>query len=116
VTTPALATRPLGVRVLRFAGWVSLAMAIVALGLGAILGFDELAKIWLVVGGILLVTTIASFLGARPTRGGLVSALVACTLLLLLPPVGTIFTVVIAIIASQTWPQLADYYRLRRAA
>ena len=116
MTATAVGTRPLGVRVLRVAGWISLGLALVALGIGAILRFDELAKIWLVVGGLLLATAITAFLGARPTRGGLVSALIACTLMLLLPPVGTIVTFVIAIIASQTWPQLRDYYRLRRAS
>jgi hypothetical protein len=109
-------TRPFCIRILRFAGWASLVFALIAFGIGAILGFDELAKIWLALGVLLLLTAITAFLGARPTRAGLVSALVACTLLLLVPPVGTILTVVIAIIASQSWPELRDYYRLRRYA
>jgi uncharacterized membrane protein YjjP (DUF1212 family) len=100
---------------LRFAGWATLGLGAAAFGIGALLGFDELAKIWLAIGGLLLAASVTSFLGARPTRYGLVSALVACALLLLLPPLGTILTVVIAIVASQTWPQLRDYYRLRRA-
>jgi hypothetical protein len=108
------AERPLPVRVLRACGWAALVLAAIAFGIGALLGFDELAKIWAVIGGILLVTSVAALLGARPSRAGLVSALIACVFLLLLPPVGTIATMIMVIIASQSWPQLRDYYRLRR--
>lgn len=108
--------RPLPVRVLKLAGWAMLLLALVAFAVGAILGFDELAKIWAVIGGILLVTALLAFLGTRPTAGGLVSAMVACTLLLLLPPVGTVLTIGMAVIASQSWPQLREYYGLRRRA
>jgi hypothetical protein len=108
--------RPLPVRVLKLAGWAMLGFAAVAFGIGAILRFDELAKIWAAVGGILLVTATLAFLGTRPTVGGLAAAMVACTLLLLFPPVGTIITIVIAAIASQSWPQLREYYGLRRRA
>jgi hypothetical protein len=108
--------RPLAVRILRGAGYAATIASVLAFGIGALLGYEELAKIWLVVGGVLLAAAIAMFVGARPTRLGLGSALVACTLLLLLPPVGTILTVVIALIASQSWPQLRDYYGLRRTA
>ena len=112
----ATVERPLPVRVLKLAGWAMLGFAAVAFGIGAILKFDELAKIWAAIGGILLVTAALAFLGTRPTLGGLVSALVACTLLLLLPPVGTILTIGIAVIGSQNWPQLREYYGLRRRA
>ncbi|MEX2554948.1 MAG: hypothetical protein WEB06_04895 [Actinomycetota bacterium] len=108
--------RPLPVRVLRLAGWAMLGFAAVAFGIGAILKFDELAKIWAAIGGILLVTAALAFLGSRPTIGGMTAAMVACTLLLLFPPVGTIITIVIAVIASQSWPQLREYYGLRRRA
>jgi hypothetical protein len=108
--------RPLPVRVLKLAAWMMLGFAAVAFGIGAILEFDELAKIWAVIGGILLVTALLAFVGTRPTVGGLVSAMVACTLLLLLPPVGTVTTIAIAVIASQSWPQLREYYGLRRRA
>jgi hypothetical protein len=89
---------------------------VLALGIGALLGFDELAKIWAVVGGVMLAAGICAFAGARPTRGGLLSGMVACLLMLILPPVGTVVTIVIAIVASQSWPQLRDYYGLRRTA
>ena len=116
MTAAVMSTRPLAIRVLRVVSWISLGLSVVALGIGAILGFDALARIWLAVGLLLLVTAIASFFGTRPTRTGMVSALVACTLMILFPLVGTVLTFVIAILASQTWPQLRDYYRLRRAA
>lgn len=106
--------RPLPVRVLKLAGWATLVLAAVAFGISAILSFDELAKIWAVIGGILLLTTVAAFIGTRPTVGGLISGLVACALLLLLPPLGTLLTIAIALIASQSWPQVRDYYGLRR--
>lgn len=108
--------RPLPVRVLKLAGWAMLAFAGVAFAIGGILKFDELAKIWAVIGGILLITAALAFLGTRPTVGGMVSAMVACTLLLLLPPVGTVLTIGIAVLASQSWPQLREYYGLRRGA
>jgi hypothetical protein len=106
--------RPLPVRLLRLAAWAMLLLAALAFGIGAILEFDELAKIWAVIGGILLMTALMALLGTRPTRGGLVAGLVACTLLLLLPPVGTVLTIGIAVVASQSWPQLREYYGLRR--
>lgn len=108
--------RPLPVRVLKLAAWMMLAFAGVAFAIGAILDFDELAKIWAAIGGILLVTAGLAFLGTRPTVGGLVSALVACTLLLLFPPVGTVITIVIAVIASQSRSELRDYYASHRRA
>lgn len=108
--------RPLPVRVLKLAAWVMVAFAGVAFGIGAILEFDELARIWAVIGGILLITAALAFLGTRPSIGGLISAMIACALLLLLPPVGTALTIGIAVIASQSWPQLRDYYGLRRRA
>ena len=103
-------SRPLPVRVLRFAGWVTLVLAFIAFGIGALLEFDELAKIYAVVGGILLLTSVTAFLGTRPSRAGFVAGMVACTLLIFLPPIPIIF----ALIASQTWPQVRDYYGLRR--
>ncbi|HJR19381.1 MAG TPA: hypothetical protein VJ922_06655 [Actinomycetota bacterium] len=109
-------SRPLPVRVLGFAGWAALLLSLVAFGIGALLGFDELAKIWAVIAGILLFTAIMAFLGTRPTTGGLVAGLVACTLLLLIPPIGTVITIAIALIASQSWPQIREYYGLRRKA
>ena len=115
MTAPvAVAGRPLAVRVLRATGWLALACSVLATGIGALLGFDELAKIWIAVAVILFLVAGTALLGARPTRGGLASALVACTLLLLLLPVGTVITVALALIASQTWPELRRYYRLER--
>jgi hypothetical protein len=107
------ATRPLAVRVLRLTGWIALPAALLAFAIGAILGFDELAKIWAVVAVLLLAIAATAFLGSHASRGGLASGLVCCTLLLLLPPVGTIMTIVIGLIASQTWPELRAYYGLR---
>jgi hypothetical protein len=108
--------RPLPVRVLKVAAWAMLGFAAVAFGIGAILKFDELARIWAVIGVILLATAGLAFMGTRPTIGGLVSAMIACALLLLLPPIGTLFTILIAVVASQSWPQLREYYGLRRRA
>ena len=111
-----VADRPLPVRVLRLIGWATLGLSLIAFGIGALLGFDDLAKIWAVVAGMLFLTAVFSFLGTRPSTGGLAAGMVACTLLFLIPIVGTVVTVAIAIIASQTWPQLRDYYGLRRRA
>ena len=110
------AARPLPVRVLRLAGWGALTSSLVAFTIGALLEFDELAKIWAVVAGLLLLTAMFSFLGTRPSAGGLAAAMVACTLLFLIPVIGTLLTVAIAIIASQTWPQVRRYYGVGRGA
>jgi hypothetical protein len=108
--------RPLAVRLLRGAGWAALGVGGVSLGIGALLGFDELARIWAVIAGILLAAAAAALGGARPGRAGCASALVACALLLLLPPVGTLVVVFIALVASQTWPEVRAYYRIRGRA
>jgi len=116
-------TRPAAVRVLRATGWVAtiagVAVTVPSVAIGVSNGFDELAKVWVVLivsGSVLFAAGIAAFLAGRPTRGGLVFGLIACTLLLLLPPLGTVLTLVIAIVASQTVSQLRDYYGLRRRA
>ncbi|MGH2725634.1 MAG: hypothetical protein ACRDKS_01530 [Actinomycetota bacterium] len=108
--------RPLPVRVLHAAGWLALACSAISFGIGVLLGFDELAKIWAVIGGIAFVAAVTALLGARPTRGGFAAGMIACTLLLLLPPVGTVITIGIAILASQKTSELRDYYGLHRRA
>ena len=108
------APRPVVVRVLRAAGIGAIAMGVVALAVGAILGFDNLAVLWAVVAGLLAAIAAAAFAGTRPSRAGLVSGLVACGLMLLLPPVGTVLTIAIGLLASQTWPQLREYYGVTR--
>jgi hypothetical protein len=120
---PTVGTRPLAVRVLRVVGWVGtvagLALAVPSLAIGGAQGFDELAKIWIAVaaiGVLLFLAGITALLAGRPTRAGMAFGLVSCTLLLLALPLGTVLTVVIALIASQSWPQLRDYYGLRRTA
>lgn len=107
---------PLPVRVLRMTGWATFALSLIAFGIGALLGFDDVAKIWAVVAGMLFLTAVFALLGTRPSAGGLVAGMVACTLLFLIPVVGTMLTVAIAIIASQTWPQVREYYRVSRRA
>jgi len=107
-------TKPLALRVLRGVGIASAVAGVVALGIGALLHFDELAKIWAVVGGFLLAIAVTALLGLKPSRAGMFFAMLACLLLLVFPPVGTIVTAIIAIIASQSWSQLRDYYQLRR--
>jgi hypothetical protein len=107
--------RPLAVRVLRFAGIAALVVGVIAFGIGALLRFDELAKIWAAIGSFLLAIGVTALLGVKPSKGGLLSGMVACLLMLVFPPVGTLVTAVIAIIASQSWPQLREYYRLRRS-
>ena len=102
--------RPLAVRLLRITGWAALGLGAAALAIGAVLRFDELAKIWAVVAVLLGAVGVTAFLGSHPSGGGLASGLVCCTLLLLLPPVGTIITIVVGLIASQTWPELRAYY------
>ena len=113
--------RPAAVRVLRVTGWVAtiggLAICVPSLAIGARDGFDELAKIWVAlaaVGTLFLLAGLTALLAVRRTRAGLAFGLVSCTLLLLLLPLGTLLTIVIAIVASQSWPQLREYYGLRR--
>ncbi|TMK23375.1 MAG: hypothetical protein E6G68_00175 [Actinobacteria bacterium] len=115
------AEKPAAVRVLRTTGWVAtiagLAIAVPSFAIGAANGFDELAKVWvaLAAAGVLLVLAgVTALLAGRRTPAGLAFGLVSCTLLLLLLPLGTLLTVVIAIVASQSWPQLREYYGLRR--
>jgi hypothetical protein len=117
--TPA--DRPAAVRVLRVTGLVAtvagLAVAGPSLAIGAANGFDELAKVWIAIaaaGVLLILAGVTALLAGRRTPAGLGFGLVSCTLLLLLLPIGTLLTVVIAIVASQSWPQLRDYYGLRR--
>jgi len=107
--------RPLAVRVLRLAGIAAIVVGVITLGIGALLRFDELAKIWAAIGGFLLAIGVTALLGVKPSKGGLLSGMTACLLMLVFPPVGTVVTAVIAIIASQSWPQLREYYRLRRS-
>ena len=107
--------RPLAVRVLRGAGIAALVVGIIAFGIGALLHFDELAKIWAAIGGFLFAIGITALLGAKSSKGGLLSGMIACLLMLVFPPVGTLVTAAIVIIASQSWPQLRDYYRLHRS-
>ena len=123
MTVPVEEPRPLAVRVLRVTGWIGtvlgLALAVPSLAMGGVLGFDELAKIWIgvaAVGVLLLLAGITALLAGRRTPGGLVFGLVSCALLMLVLPLGTFLTVAIAIIASQSWPQLREYYGLRRRA
>lgn len=110
----ATETRPLAVRVLRLAGWAAFGVGLIAVGIGALLRFDEPATIWIVIAAILLLIAATALLGARRWRAGPVFGLIACALMLLLLPVGTLVTIAIALIASQTWSQLRDYYGLRR--
>lgn len=115
--------RPLAVRVLRVTGWIGLvlgaALAVPSLTIGGVQGFDELAKAWIVVaaiGVLVFLAGVTALLAGRRSPGGLAFGLVSCTLLLLVLPLGTFLTVVIGLIASQTWPQLREYYGLRRRA
>ncbi len=110
------AAKPLAVRVLRGAGFAALVSGLIAFGIGALLKFDELAKIWGAVGGFLIAIGVTAVLGANPSKAGLIAALTACLLMLVFPGVGTIVTMVIVIIASQSWPELRDYYGVRRRA
>jgi hypothetical protein len=117
----ATTKRPLAVRVLRGAGVAAtilgLAFAIPSFLIGGAQGFDELAKIWgfLAVMGVLLTAAgVTALLAGRRTPAGLVFGLVSCALLLLILPLGTLVTVIVAIVASQSWPQLRDYYGLSR--
>ena len=107
-------TRPLALRVLRVVGVASAVGGVVALTIGALLHFDHLARIWAVVGGFLLAIGVTALLGLKPSRAGMFFGMLACLLLLVFPPVGTLVTATIVIIASQSWPQLRDYYRPRR--
>ena len=102
--------RPIAVRVLRVAGVAAAVFAVLAFAIGAILGFDELAVLWAFIAGLLLAISLTAIAGTRPSRAGLVSGLVACVLMLLFPPVGTLLTIAIGLVASQTWPQLREYY------
>ena len=110
----AVEIRPLAVRVLRVAGIAAAVCGVVAFVVGALLGFDNLAVLWAVVAGLLAAIAAAALAGTRPSRAGLVSGLVACCLMLLLPPVGTLLTIAIGLLASQTWPQLREYYGVTR--
>ncbi|MFY9585839.1 MAG: hypothetical protein WAT66_00130 [Actinomycetota bacterium] len=114
MTTTAVEVRPLAVRVLRVAGLAAAAFGLLAFVIGAILGFDNLAVLWAVVAGLLAAIAAAALAATRPSRAGLASGLVACCLMLLLPPVGTLLTIAIGLLASQTWPQLREYYGVTR--
>jgi len=108
------ATKPAAVRLLRGAAVTALVAGTIAFGIGAILRFDELAKIWGVVGGLLLAIAATAYAGARPSRAGVLWGMVACLLMLFVVGPGTLATVIIAIVASQSWPQLRRYYGLER--
>ena len=114
MTITAVPVRPVAVRVLQVAGVAAAILGVLAFAIGAILGFDELAVLWAVVAGLLLAIALAALGGTRPSRAGLVSGLVACGLMLLLPPVGTLLTITIGLVASQTRSQLREYYGLSR--
>lgn len=121
MTTAIAEVRPVAVRVLRVAGWAAtglgLATGAVGFAKGASDGFEDLAAGWAVpaaIGVLLVLAGIAGLLAGLRNPAGLTSGLVACTIFLLLVPLGTAVTVAIAVIASQTWPQLRAYYRLTR--
>jgi hypothetical protein len=114
MTVAVGASRPLAVRVLRVSGIAAAVAAVLAFAIGALLGFDELAVLWALIAGLLLAISLTALAGTRPSRAGLASGLVACGLMLLFPPVGTLLTIAIGLVASQTRPQLRDYYRVAR--
>jgi len=123
MTATTMPARPLAVRVLRATGWIATvtgaATAIPSFAVGASTGFGDLARVWVAlatIGVILLLAGVTALLAAHPSPAGLGSGLVACTLLLILLPVGTAVTVAVGLIASQSWPQLRDYYGLTRRA
>lgn len=114
-------TKPLAVRVLHVTGWVAtvagLAVAVTSLAIGGSEGFADLAVVWVVPAGIgilLVLAGVTALLAGRRSVTGLAFGLLSCTLLLLLLPVGTVITISVALIASQSWPQLREYYGLRR--
>lgn len=104
--------RPLPVRVLRFGGWFTLLLAGIAFAVGGMNRFDGLAGIWGVIGGELLLTAVFAFWGSRPTPDGFLAALFACALLLLIFPL----VIAVALVTSQSWPQVREYYGLTRRA
>lgn len=113
--------RPLAVRVLRVTGWVATlvgaAVAIPSLAIGGSEGFNDLAVVWALPAGIgilLVLAGVTALLAGRRSAVGLVFGLLSCALLLLLLPIGTVITIAVALIASQSWPQLREYYGLRR--
>ncbi len=119
MTTAAADVRPAAVRVLRFSGWIGTILgafvAITSFAIGGSHGFDEPA--WAVpagIGTLMVAGGACALLAGIRGPAGLGFGLVACTVFLLLLPVGTAVTVAIAVISSQTWPQLREYYGLSR--
>ena len=119
MTTATGDVRPLAVRVLRMTGWLATILgalvAVPALAIGGANGFDDV--VWAVPAGIgllLVLAGVAALLATIRSVAGLASGLVACTILLLLLPVGTAVTITIGVIASQTWPQVREYYGVTR--
>ena len=121
MTATAVGVRPLAVRVLRVAGWVGTILgalvAIPSFAIGGSQGFDGLAVVWAVPAGIgvlLVLAGVTALLAGMRSLAGLVFGLVSCAILLLILAVGTAVTVAIAVIASQSWPELREYYGLSR--
>ena len=110
MTTTLVEARPLAVRVLRGSGWFALVLGLIAFVIGAVEGFNGFAFVWAIIAIELVATALAAFLGTRRSWAGFLWAGVACSLLLFLPPI----PIAIALIASQSWPQLSDYYGIRR--
>lgn len=106
--------RPLAVRVLAACGAAAVLFGFLAFGIGALLRFDEKARIRAVLALLLFGVGATALVGVRPSRLGLASALVCCLLMLFVVPVGAIATAVVAITASQETARLRDYYGLRR--
>lgn len=110
--TAATELKPLAVRVLHVTGLIALPAAAVSFAIGGALGFDGLARSWAVIGILLAGLAAGSLLATHQSPGGMFAGLIACALLLLLLPIGTLVTILIGLMASQTWPELRSYYRL----
>ncbi len=115
--------RPLAVRVLRVAGWIATVVgavvAVAAFVKGASEDFEDLAAAWALVMGLgilLFLAGVTALLAGIRNAAGLAFGLVSCAIMLVLLPVGTAVTIAVGVIASQTWPQVRDYYRVTRRA
>lgn len=105
--------KPSAVLVLQVLGGVLLVIGAAAFGIGALLGFHELAKIWLVLGtlGVLIGPFAIASGWTHPI--GMILGVVALAFLTALVPVGTIFAAVIGFLVAKNRDHVRDYYSQR---
>lgn len=108
--------RPGAVVMLQVVGVLSTVLGLILFALGALLGFEELARIYAYLAGVCLVVAPFALLSGWARPPGLVAGLVAMAILLVLVPIGTLTSSLIGFFAIKNKDHIRDYYSQPRKA